>query len=261
MSAQDSPPLLEVAGLTKSYGGVQALRDASISVRAGEVVGLVGDNGAGKSTLIKILSGTVVPDGGTIKFRGQEVVIHRPGDAAALGIQTVYQDLALCDNLDIVDNIFLGREPRGGILHGFRINRAEMERKGKDLLDSIAIRIRHIDIPVGALSGGQRQCAAICRAILGDPKVVILDEPTAALGVSQTADVLTLIARLRDQGRAVIVISHKIPDMLKIADRIGVLRLGVTVANRPTSDWSEHSLVSAITGADQMAAVLSSKEG
>ena len=153
----------------------------------------MGDNGAGKSTLIKILSGSVSLDSGVIRFQGEPVEIRRPSDAVNIGIQTVYQDLALCGNLDIIDNIFLGREPRGGFLQGWRVKRPEMERVGREILDSMAIRITHIDVPVDALSGGQRQCAAVCRAVLGDPKVVVLDEPTAALGVTQTQDVLTLI--------------------------------------------------------------------
>ncbi|HVY18642.1 MAG TPA: ATP-binding cassette domain-containing protein [Bauldia sp.] len=242
-------PLLELAGIAKAYGSVVALRNANLTLHRGEVVALVGDNGAGKSTFIKILSGTVPLDSGEIRFEGRQVEIKRPSDATNLGIQTVYQDLALCDNLDIIGNIFLGREPRGGILQGWRLKRPEMERVGREILDSMAIRITHIDVPVGALSGGQRQCAAVCRAVLGDPKVIVLDEPTAALGVSQTQDVLTLIGRLKAQGRGVVVISHNIPDLLRVADRIVVFRLGETVADRPASEWTEHSLVSAITGA------------
>jgi D-xylose transport system ATP-binding protein len=242
-------PLLKLSGITKSYGAVVALRNANLTLNRGEVVALVGDNGAGKSTFIKILSGSVPFDSGVIRFEGSTVEIRRPGDAVNLGIQTVYQDLALCDNLDIIDNIFLGREPCSRILQGWRLKRPEMERVGKEILDSMAIRITHIDVPVGALSGGQRQCAAICRAVLGDPKVIVLDEPTAALGVTQTQDVLMLIRRLKAQGRGVIVISHNIPDLLRVADRIVVLRLGETIADRPAAEWTEHSLVSAITGA------------
>jgi D-xylose transport system ATP-binding protein len=241
--------LLELLGIAKSYGAVVALRNANFSLHRGEVVALVGDNGAGKSTLIKILSGNVPLDSGVIRFEGEPVEIRRPSDAVNLGIQTVYQDLALCDNLDIIDNIFLGREPRSSLLRGWRLKRPEMERVGREILDSMAIRITHINVPVGALSGGQRQCAAVCRAVLGDPKVIVLDEPTAALGVSQTQDVFTLIGRLKAQGRGVIVISHNIPDLLRMADRIVVLRLGETIADRTAAEWTEHSLVSAITGA------------
>ena len=249
MSNPPGSRLLEILGTAKSYGAVVALRNANLTLHRGEVVALVGDNGAGKSTLIKILSGSVSLDSGVIRFEGEPVEIRRPSDAANLGIQTVYQDLALCDNLDIIDNIFLGHEPRSGVLQGWRLKRPEMERVGREILDSMAIRIAHIGVPVGALSGGQRQCAAICRAILGNPKVIVLDEPTAALGVSQTLDVLTLIGRLKAQGRGVIVVSHKIPDLLRVADRIVVLRLGETIADRAAAEWTEHSLVSAITGA------------
>jgi D-xylose transport system ATP-binding protein len=249
LSSLHLSPLLELLGIAKSYGAVVALRNANLTLNRGEVVALVGDNGAGKSTLIKILSGSVPFDSGAIRFEGELVKISQPSVAVNLGIQTVYQDLALCDNLDIIDNIFLGREPCSRVLQGWRLKRPEMERVGREILDSMAIRITHIDVPVGALSGGQRQCAAICRAVLGEPKVIVLDEPTAALGVSQTQDVLTLIGRLKAQGRGVIVISHKIPDLLRVADRIVVLRLGETVADRPAAEWTEHSLVSAITGA------------
>jgi D-xylose transport system ATP-binding protein len=248
-----SGPLLAVRGIAKSYGAVLALRNANLQVHRGEVVALVGDNGAGKSTLLKILSGSETPDRGTIHFEGEPVAIRRPGDAASLGIQTVYQDLALCDNLDIIDNIFLGREPRGSFFSGFRLKRPEMEQEGKALLDKMQIRIPRTNAPVGALSGGQRQCGAVCRAVLGDPKVIILDEPTAALGVNQTEDVLLLIGRLREQGRGVIVVSHKIIELLRVADRIVVLRLGETVADKAVSEWTEHSLVAAITGFDQVA--------
>jgi D-xylose transport system ATP-binding protein len=256
---QGSGPLLEVIGTSKYYGAVVALRNANLQLHRGEVVALVGDNGAGKSTLIKILSGTVTPDGGTIRFEGNPVVIRQPSDAATLGIQTVYQDLALCDNLDVIDNIFLGREPRRSLFSGFRLKRPEMERAGTQLLDAMGIRIPRIDVPVGALSGGQRQGTAVCRAVLGDPKVIILDEPTAALGVNQSRDVLLLIGRLKEQGRGVIVISHKIPDLLRVADRIVVLRLGETIADKATSEWTEHLLVSAITGAERFAVAADAK--
>ncbi|BCB74805.1 ATP-binding cassette domain-containing protein [Phytohabitans flavus] len=241
--------LLEVRDVAKSYGAVTALKRASFSVRSGEVVALAGDNGAGKSTLIKILSGSISADSGEVRFAGEPVSIGSPNDAARLGIQTVYQDLALCDNLDVVDNIFLGREPRGPWWRGFRVRRPRMERLTADALASVGIRIQRVDVPMGHLSGGQRQCVAVCRAILGDPKVVILDEPTAALGVAQRREVLDLIVRLRDQGRGVILISHDLVDILKVADRIVVLRLGETVADKPGAEWTEHTLVSAITGA------------
>lgn len=239
-------PVLEVAGLAKSYGAVTALRNAAFSVSRGEVLALAGDNGAGKSTIVKILSGSVTPDSGSILFEGRPVSLGQPSDAAALGIQTVYQDLSLCDNLDIVDNIFLGRELWRRA--GFRLQRPAMERQATAILDSVGVAIQNIHLPVATLSGGQRQGAAVCRAVLGDPKLLIFDEPTAALGVTQTRDVLALIGRLKEQGRAVIVISHDLPDLLRTADRIVVLRLGEVVADDSVSNWTEHLLVSAITG-------------
>jgi D-xylose transport system ATP-binding protein len=248
-SALSASPLLQVRSVTKSYGAVTALRNAQLMVHRGEVVALTGDNGAGKSTLGKILSGIVAPDSGEIWFEGRRVAIRHPHDATALGIQTVYQDLALCDNLDVVENIFLGREARKPAWHAFRLARPAMERQARELLESVGARIADIDAPVSSLSGGQRQCAAVCRAILGDPKLVILDEPTAALGVAQKREVLDLVARLREQNRGVIVVSHDLVQMLKVADRVVVLRLGESVADRPAHEWTEHSLVSAITGA------------
>ncbi|HTL42064.1 MAG TPA: ATP-binding cassette domain-containing protein [Pseudolysinimonas sp.] len=238
-----------MSDIAKSYGAVTALRRASFSVGAGEVVALAGDNGAGKSTLIKVLSGSVIPDTGRIVFDGRPVSIGSPGDSTSLGIQTVYQDLALCDNLDVVNNMFLGREPRGPWWNAFRVNRPRMEKLTREALDSVGIRIQRLDVPMTYLSGGQRQCVAVCRAILGDPRIVILDEPTAALGVTQRREVLDLILRLREQGRGVILISHDLGDVLNVADRVVVLRLGETVADKAVADWDEHSLVSAITGA------------
>jgi D-xylose transport system ATP-binding protein len=242
-------PLLEVVGLDKAYGGVRALSNAELTVRAGEVVALCGDNGAGKSTLIKVLAGVTSPDSGEIFFEGQPVHIRRPSDAAHLGIQVVYQDLALCENLDVVENMFLGREVRAPFWRGFRIDRPQMQGQAGAALASLGSRIPRIDRPVFGLSGGQRQCTAVARAILGEPKLVILDEPTAALGVSQTEEVLRLIDSLRAQGRGVLIVSHALSEVLRIADRITVLRLGETVANKPRADWSEHTLVTAITGA------------
>lgn len=247
--SRTAEPLLEVKDIAKSYGAVTALKSASFHIRAGEVVAFAGDNGAGKSTLIKILSGSATPDNGEIWFEGKRVVIRNPNDAAHLGIKTVYQDLALCDNLDVVDNIFLGHVIRSPWWRGFRVQRPTMERVTSDALRSVRIRIERVDVPMAYLSGGQRQCVAVCRAILGDPKVVILDEPTAALGVTQKREVLELITRLKDQGRGVILVIHDLADVLRVADRIVVLRLGETVADMHRSEWTEHSLVSAITGA------------
>jgi D-xylose transport system ATP-binding protein len=242
-------PLIEVRGISKSFGAVRALRRADFNVMAGEVVAIAGDNGAGKSTLLKILSGIISSDDGQILFEGQPASINSPTSATKLGIQTVYQELSLCGNLDTVENIFLGRELHKPFWGFFRLARAKMEHVAQGMLDELDIRIEKIDSPVSMLSGGQRQCVAVCRAILGDPKVVILDEPTAALGVTQTKDVLKLIDHLRSQGRGIILVSHDLAEVLRIADRIVVLRRGITVENRPTSEWTEHSLVAAVTGA------------
>ena len=235
---------LEVTGVSKRYGAVQALDGVDLSVEAGEVVALVGDNGAGKSTLVKVVSGVITPDSGTLEFEGRPVRINRPHDAQALGISTVYQDLALCENLDVVGNLFLGAEERRwSLLRGIR-----MERRARDLLTSLDVRIRDIAAPVAALSGGQRQSVAITRALLGDPRLVILDEPTAALGVEQTAQVLDLVKRLRDRGLAVMVISHNLADVRAVSDRIVVLRLGRNAGDFRTADTSQEAIVAAITG-------------
>jgi D-xylose transport system ATP-binding protein len=249
LSDVPSVALLEVRGVSKSYGAVIALRDVGFVVKAGEVVALAGDNGAGKSTLIKILSGITAADAGDILLQGQRTLLHQPGDAVRLGIQTVYQDLALCPNLDAVDNIFLGREIRKPSWQGYRLTRPAMERIAGEVLASVGIKLKGINLPVSTLSGGQQQAVAVCRAILGDPRLVILDEPTAALGVTQTREVLELIRRLRDQGRGVIVVSHDLDQVLEVADRIVVLRLGRTVADKDVGEWSEHSLITAIAGA------------
>jgi D-xylose transport system ATP-binding protein len=236
--------MLEVGGVSKRYGAVQALDGVDLSVEAGEVVALVGDNGAGKSTLVKLVSGVITPDSGTLEFEGRPVRINRPHDAQALGISTVYQDLALCENLDVVGNLFLGAEERSwSLLRGIR-----MERRARDLLTSLDVRIRDIAAPVATLSGGQRQSVAITRALLGDPRLVILDEPTAALGVEQTAQVLDLVKRLRDRGLAVMVISHNLADVRAVSDRIVVLRLGRNAGDFRTADTSQEAIVAAITG-------------
>jgi D-xylose transport system ATP-binding protein len=235
---------LAVSGVSKRYGAVQALDQVDLTVDSGEVVALVGDNGAGKSTLVKVVSGAITPDSGSMEFDGRPTRINRPHDAQALGISTVYQDLALCENLDVVGNLFLGvEERRWSVLNGIR-----MERKARDLLTSLDVRIRDISAPVAALSGGQRQSVAITRALLGDPRLVILDEPTAALGVEQTAQVLDLIKRLRDRGLAVLVISHNLADVRAVSDRIVVLRLGRNAGDFRTSDTSQEAIVAAITG-------------
>jgi D-xylose transport system ATP-binding protein len=240
--------LLEVHGIAKSFGAVEALKNASLSVKRGQVIALVGDNGAGKSTLVKILSGIITPDAGEIRFGGRRVVLRCPGDATALGIQTVYQDLSLCEHLATTDNIFLGREIQRPRRWGIRLSRPQMEKGARAVLAQLEMNIPRLDRPVATLSGGQRQCVAVSKSVLGEPKLVMLDEPTAALGVTQTRDVLALIRRLRDQGLGVVFISHDLPEVLNIADRIVVMRLGETVADRESVQWSEDALVAAMTG-------------
>lgn len=237
--------VLAVRDISKRYGAVQALNGVSLDLAEGEVVALVGDNGAGKSTLIKTIAGVITPDEGSIAFDGRPVRIARPHDAQALGIATVYQDLALCENLNVVANLFLGSEQ-----HRFSLLRhIAMERTARDLLRSLDVRIPDIRVPVAMLSGGQRQSVAIARALLGEPKVVVLDEPTAALGVEQTAQVLALIGRLRERGLAVLLISHNIADVRAVSDRITVLRLGRNAGDFRTADVDTETIVGAITGA------------
>jgi D-xylose transport system ATP-binding protein len=245
-------PVLALRGVSKSFGPVQALSDVDFEVQAGEVVALVGDNGAGKSTMVKAIAGIHPADEGQILFEGGDVKINRPTDAVALGIATVYQDLALCDNLDVVENLFLGREqvaegPAGvaGVL-----DETAMEKRTAELLKDLAVTIVDLRAEVGTMSGGQRQQVAIARSLLGDPKLVLLDEPTAALGVRQTAQVLALIKRLRDQGHAVLVISHNLADIFEVADRVFVLRLGREAGDFDVRDTSQEEVVGAITGAE-----------
>ncbi|MEU9074043.1 ATP-binding cassette domain-containing protein [Kitasatospora sp. NPDC004745] len=238
-------PVLALREVSKRFGAVQALTDVDLDVHAGEVVALVGDNGAGKSTLVKTIAGVHPIDEGTISWDGRPVRIERPQDAQALGVATVYQDLALCDNLDVVANLFLGRElHRRGTL-----DEVAMERRAKELLDTLSIRIPSVRIPIAALSGGQRQVVAIARALVGDPRIVILDEPTAALGVEQTAQVLDLVERLRERGLGVILISHNMADVKAVADTVAVLRLGRNNGVFPVADTSHEEIISAITGA------------
>ena len=214
------------------------------------MVGLVGDNGAGKSTLVKTIAGIHAPDAGSIRFGGEAVSIARPQDATALGIATVYQDLALCDNLDVVANIFLGQEEvAGGPGQATRqLDEAKMEHRAGELLSSLAVTIPSTRTEVGTLSGGQRQQVAVARSLLGEPKVVLLDEPTAALGVPQTKQVLELIGRLRERGLGVVVISHNLANIFEVADRIVVLRLGRTAGEFEAEATTEERVVSAITG-------------
>ena len=241
-----SIPTLELRGVSKRFGAVQALSDVTFDVRAGEVVGLVGDNGAGKSTLIKCVSGIHPVDGGEIWFEGRQVFIHNPRDAADLGIQTVYQDLALCDNLDVVANLFLGREATKLL----PMDEVSMERQSLETLRSLSVSIPSVRTIIASLSGGQRQSVAISRAVMWNSKLVILDEPTAALGVVQSAQVLELIKRLRQQGLAVIVISHNLADIFEVVDRISVLRLGRNNGVFDVHATSQEAIVAAITGAE-----------
>jgi D-xylose transport system ATP-binding protein len=240
-------PLLEISGASKRFGAVEALRDVDLAVERGEVVALAGDNGAGKSTLIKAISGVQPADEGTFRFDGDAVHIRGPQDASSLGIAVVYQDLALCDNLDVVANLFLGHEAREG---GLRfMDEISMEEQATSLLSSLSVRLPSVRAEVGTLSGGQRQSVAISRALLGSPKMVILDEPTAALGVAQTQQVLDLVLRLKDRGLGVLLVSHNLADVFQVADRVVVLRLGRN-AGEFAADVSNHAaVVSAITGA------------
>lgn len=252
-ASSDSPPveaLLSLSGFTKSFGAVEALKDVDFSVEAGEVVGLVGDNGAGKSTLIKAIAGVQPVDTGTAYFNGKEVALGSPTAATRLGIATVYQDLALCENLDVVENLFLGQELVAG-LPPRRLDETAMEQKANELLDSLGVTtLRSVRTEVGMLSGGQRQAVAIARSLLGDPKVVLLDEPTAALGVVQTEQILKLVKRLKDRGLGVVVISHNLGDLFQIVDRISVLRLGRVARTFGAGETDEQAVVAAITGAD-----------
>ena len=245
MSAR--PPLLALRAVSKRFGAVQALDRVDFEVGAGEVVGLVGDNGAGKSTLVKIISGIHAPDQGEFYADGVPVAISGPGDATQLGIATVYQDLALADNLDVVGNLFLGSEDlsSGPGRLTWQLDETGMEHRSHELLEQFAVTIPDVRSEVATLSGGQRQQVAVARSLLGDPKIVLLDEPTAALGVAQTAQVL----RLRERGLGVVVISHNLADVFEVADRIAVLRLGRPAGSFEVDATSQEEVVAAITGA------------
>lgn len=241
-------PLLEISDISKHYGGITALGGVSFAVQRAEIVALVGDNGAGKSTLVKTIAGIITPDTGEIRVEGEKLATATPVAATSLGIQTVYQDLALCDNLDTVQNLFLGHEMVQPFYMGKRLRRAEMEQRTREVLASLDVRIRDLSSPIGNLSGGQRQSVAVCRAILADPKLVMLDEPTAALGVAQRKQVLSLIERLKAQGRGVIVISHDLGDVQHVADRVVVMRLGRKVGELVRGAYSRDDLIALITG-------------
>jgi D-xylose transport system ATP-binding protein len=236
--------VLSLRSVSKTFGAVAALTDVDMDVNANEVVAIVGDNGAGKSTLIKILSGVFPPTSGTIHFEGKPVTIDSPATAHHLGIATVFQDLALCENLNVIQNLFLGQE-----LGTLRLNEVDMEVRSWDLLRQLSAKIPTVHIQIASLSGGQRQTVAIARSLLGDPKIVLLDEPTAALGVAQTAEVLNLVERLRENGHGVILISHNMADVQAVADKVVVLRLGRNNGVFRMKEVSTEDLIAAITGA------------
>jgi D-xylose transport system ATP-binding protein len=242
--------LLALRGFSKSFGPVRALHEVDFEVDAGEIVALVGDNGAGKSTLIKAIDGVQPPDSGEAYFNGERVRISTPQAAESLGIATVFQDLALCDNLDVVANLFLGKELVDGVpVHV--LDEVDMEQRSQELLSDLSVTtLGSVRTEVGSLSGGQRQSVAIARTLIGEPKVVLFDEPTAALGVQQTAQVLALVKRLADEGLGVVMISHNLEDVFQVADRIIVLRLGERVATFDREKVSPETVVAAITGAD-----------
>src|SRR2546428_379244 len=240
-------PRLRLHGISKSFGAVRALYKVDFEVHDNEVVGLVGDNGAGKSTLIKVISGVGPADEGEIFLGGKEVHITSPLAANRLGIETVYQDLALCDNLDVVANLFLGREERSFLQS---LNEIDMERQSLNVLRTLDVKLPSTRTPVATLSGGQRQSVAVAKSILRKAKVVLLDEPTAALGVAQTRQVLNLIRRLREQGLAVVVISHNLADVFEVVDRVIVLRLGRRVGTFDVKTTTPEQIVASITGAE-----------
>lgn len=242
----ETVPRLQLVGISKSFGAVRALNNVDFEVFAGEVVGLVGDNGAGKSTLIKVMAGVGPSDEGEIFVEGQPVKIPTPQVAARLGIETVYQDLALCDNLDVVSNLFLGRERTEFTV----LNEIEMEQRSLAVLHTLEVKIPSVRTPVASLSGGQRQSIAVAKTILRNARIVLLDEPTAALGVAQTHQVLQMIRRLREQGLAVVVISHNLADIFEVVDRVIVLRLGKRVGTFNIRDTTPEQVVSSITGAE-----------
>ncbi len=247
MEQTERRPILELHGISKNFGAVRALSDVDFEVYPAEVVALVGDNGAGKSTLIKVIAGVHRQDAGQYIFDGREVTVTSPRAATDLGVETVYQDLALCDNLDVVANLYLGREAVSGALPA--LDEISMERRATGLLRDLRVKIPSVRSQVAMLSGGQRQSVAVARSVMWDSKVVLLDEPTAALGVEQTRQVKDLILRLRERGLGVVVISHNLVDVFDVADRIIVLRLGRRVATFQARQVQPEAVVAAITGA------------
>jgi D-xylose transport system ATP-binding protein len=250
----EGQPRLALRDIHKRFGSVVALSGVDFEVNAGEVVALCGDNGAGKSTLTKIVAGVYRPDAGEVLFEGKPVAVNSPEDASALGISTVYQDLALCENLDVVANLFLGREQGPSALPPplRALDEDGMEAKALEVLQGLAVKLPSVRRPVSFLSGGQRQAVAVSRAVLWGSKVVLLDEPTAALGVEQTAMVLRLVRQLRERGLAVVLISHNLSDVFRVADRIVVLRLGKQVASFVTAEAKSNDVVAAITGGNEL---------
>jgi D-xylose transport system ATP-binding protein len=237
-------PLLSLRGMNKSFGAVHVLKDAGIDLWGGRVTALVGDNGAGKSTMVKGIAGIYPFDSGEYRFKGEPVDVHTPKQSAALGIEVVYQDLALCDNLDVVQNMFLGREMRSGVT----LDELTMERRAQETLAGLSVRtLKSVRQKVSSLSGGQRQTVAIAKAVLWNSKIVILDEPTAALGVAQTAQVLSLVRRLADNGLGVLLISHNINEVMQVSDSIAALYLGRTAAQIDTRDLTNTQVVELIT--------------
>ena len=244
--------LLKLSGISKHFGAIQALIDVSLSLRPGEVVGLMGDNGAGKSTLVKIIAGNFPPSGGTMEISGRRVALHTPADARAQGIEIVYQDLALCDNLTAAANVYLGRELMIGFGPFRVLNYGAMYQRAGELFAELKSETRPRDL-VRRMSGGQRQAVAIARTRLSDPKIVLMDEPTASISVRQVVEVLNLIRRLRDHDIAVVLISHRMPDVFAVSDRIVVLRRGEMVADKAISDSSPEEVTGLITGAIESA--------
>ncbi|MEX6508974.1 ATP-binding cassette domain-containing protein [Jiella sp. M17.18] len=244
-----APPLIEARNISKRFGALQALSDVNLEIRAGEVLALLGDNGAGKSTFIKVLSGAHPATGGEILIDGQAAVFASPQDAAEAGIATIFQELALSENLSIAENVFLGRELTRRVLGVPFLRRRDMKRKVAGLLAELEAHISDAEAPVGSLSGGQRQAVAICRALNLDARLVIMDEPTAALAVAETRKVLQLVRRLADSGRAVVLISHNMHDVFEVADRIAVFRRGRKIAERDRAATDPEEIVSFITGA------------
>jgi simple sugar transport system ATP-binding protein len=244
--------VLELAGISKHFGAIQALIEVSLTLNPGEVVGLMGDNGAGKSTLVKIIAGNYAPSAGTMALQGQAVAFHKPADARAAGIEIVYQDLALCDNLTAAENVFLGRELMRRVGPLQVLNYRSMFKRAGELFVELKSETRPRDL-VRKMSGGQRQAVAIARTRLSDPKIVLMDEPTAAISVRQVAEVLNLIRRLRDHGIAVVLISHRMPDVFAVADRIVVMRRGVKVADKAVAGSSPEEVTGLITGAIETA--------